>query len=83
MTVNNINAYLAQGQNIIIEKRSKLLSGLPEMTYGNKAVYGEPLILSTEEKDKLKNDHLGITKFIKKFIGAKELIESSERYGCN
>ena len=79
-TVNNINAYLANVQNIIVEKRSKMLSQLSEMTYGNKAVYGEPLILSTEEKNKLTNEYRGIEKYIKKFVGAKELIDSTERW---
>lgn len=78
--VNAINAYLIQAQNIIVEKSNKSLSKLPEMTYGNKAVYGEPLILSTEEKEKLINEHKGAAKFIKKFIGAKELIDSIERW---
>ncbi len=80
VAANNINAYLAQGKNIIVEKRSKTLSQLPEMTYGNKAVYGEPLILSTAEKDELTNKYSGISKFIKKFIGAKEFIDNSERW---
>lgn len=78
--VNTINAYLIQAQNIIVEKSNRTLSKLPEMTYGNKAVYGEPLILSTEEKEKLINEHKGAAKFIKKFIGAKELIDSIERW---
>lgn len=80
LTVNNINAYLTNGGNVIVRKRSKLLSLLPEMTYGNKAVYGEPLILNTEEKENLILNNYGISKYIKKFIGAKELLDNLERW---
>jgi hypothetical protein len=78
--VSNINAYLTKGSNTIIERKGGLLSNLPEMTYGNKAVYGDPLILTTEEKDKLISENGDVTCFIKKIIGAKELIDCTERW---
>ncbi|MES2239445.1 MAG: DNA methyltransferase [Bacteroidota bacterium] len=76
----NINAYLANAQNIIVEKRNENLALLPKMTYGNKAVYGEPLILSIEERNKVVNEVNNVSKFIKKFVGAKELIDCTERW---
>jgi type I restriction-modification system DNA methylase subunit len=76
----NINAYLANAQNIIVEKRNENLALLPKMTYGNKAVYGEPLILSIEERSKIVNEVNDVSKFIKKFVGAKELIDCTERW---
>lgn len=48
--VANINPYLIDAPNLIIEKRSKPISGEPEMIYGSKPTDGGNLILSTEEK---------------------------------
>ncbi len=80
LLVKNINPYLTSGENLIVHKRSKMLSLLPNMTYGNKAVYGEPLILSSSEKELLTNDNNNSLFFIKKIIGAKELLEGVERW---
>jgi type I restriction-modification system DNA methylase subunit len=77
---SNINAYLADAKNIIVQKRSKPLSVIPEMTYGNKAVYGEPLILSAIERSVVLNLDNSLSKFIRKFVGAKELIDNIERH---
>jgi hypothetical protein len=78
--VHNINPYLTNGKNLIVYKRSKVLSNIPEMTYGNKAVYGEPLILTTEEKNDLVLENDKSSDFIKKFVGAKDLLDGNERY---
>ncbi|MFH1118254.1 MAG: DNA methyltransferase [Bacteroidota bacterium] len=78
--VKNINPYLAESDNLIVFKRSKMLSKLPGMTYGNKAVYGEPLILRSEEKEWIISENTASSKFIKKFIGAKELLDGVERW---
>ncbi len=79
-SVKNINPYLSEGDNLIVFKRSKMLSKLPEMTYGNKAVYGEPLILNSEEKESMINENNSSANFIKRFIGAKELLDGIERW---
>lgn len=78
--VKNINPYLAESDNLIVLKRSRVLSKLPEMTYGNKAVYGEPLILRSEEKESFIFENSASSKFIKKIIGAKELLDGVERW---
>jgi len=78
--VNNINYYLNPASNIIVSKRTNPLSKIPIMKYGNKAVYGEPLILTKDEFLKLKKDNSGIEKYIKKFIGAKEFLDGKERW---
>jgi methylase of polypeptide subunit release factors len=78
--VNNINAYLAQGKNIIIERRSESISRFPKMTYGNKPVDGGNLILNTDEKNKLLEENPKALKFIKKLTGSHEYISQSERW---
>ena len=53
----NINAYLVPGKNIVVQKISKPISALPEMTFGNKPVDGGGLLLNTFEAE-----NLGLTK---------------------
>ena len=51
--VQNINAYLINSEDIIIKKRRKVISNLPNISDGSGALDGGHLILSTEEKNKL------------------------------
>ncbi len=77
--VDNINAYLANADNIIIEKRNKNLSNLPEMVLGNAPKDGGNLLISTEEKIELINKNVP-QNFIKKYVGAYEFINGADRY---
>jgi len=64
--VNNINAYLVSGENIIVTKKSKPLSSLTFMASGNKPVDGGNLLLTSDEVH-----HLNLTKEQKnKFISS-------------
>jgi len=78
--VSNINFYLRPGRDIIVSKRSKSLAKLTPMTYGNKAVYGEPLILSESEYETLIDKHPSASNYIKKLIGAKEFLDGDSRW---
>jgi hypothetical protein len=80
ITAVNINPYLIDGRNILINKRNTPLSILPEMTYGNKAVYGEHLILSTIEKNELLQSNPEAKKYIKRLVGASDFINGNERW---
>lgn len=79
--VENINPYLvATKRNIILTKRSSPLSKLPAMIYGSKPTDGGHLILTTEEKDRLLSSHPIASKFVKRYIGASEHTNNSERW---
>jgi type I restriction-modification system DNA methylase subunit len=78
--VPNINFYLSPTENIIVERRSNPLSQIPSMSYGNKAVYGEPLILNESDYQSLTNNNPKSIKFLKRLIGAKELLEGHIRW---
>lgn len=78
--VNNINAYLTNGNNHIITKRKLPLSEIPKMDYGSKAVDGGHLILSELEKNDFIANTINGEKFIKKFIGSNEFIKGINRY---
>ncbi|MYM40165.1 DNA methyltransferase [Duganella qianjiadongensis] len=79
--VENINPYLvATKRNIILSKRQKPLSKLPQMTYGSKPTDGGNLILEPEEKDALEKLRPEAKKFIKRYIGASEHTNNKERW---
>jgi hypothetical protein len=80
MKVNAINAYLVQGKNLIIERRSKPLSSLPKMIYGSEPRENGGLMLSEIEKQSITSSVPSITKYIKKISGADEYINNIERY---
>lgn len=78
--VNNINAYLIDGSQIIVTKRSKPLSTLPEINFGSMANDGGNLLLSEEEKNKILLIAPEAKSLIKKLIGALEFIRGIEKY---
>lgn len=80
LLTDNISPYLTKGTNTIIFKRRKPISNLPKMSYGNKAVDGGNLILSTREKEKLEAQNPDAKKYIKSLIGSDEFINGKQRW---
>jgi hypothetical protein len=78
--VSNINAYLTPADNIIVEGRSSALGPQSRMFWGNKPTDGGYLILSMIEKDQLLASYPQAAKFIRTFLGSKELIQGLYRY---
>jgi len=78
--VKEINAYLASGNNILIDKRSKPLSKLPKITDGSGALDGGNLILDVTKKDKLIEHNSNASFFIKKYMGSREYINGIPRW---
>ncbi|MBT4288088.1 MAG: class I SAM-dependent DNA methyltransferase, partial [Deltaproteobacteria bacterium] len=77
---DNINAYLANSKNIIVTNRNKALSDLPLMLSGLKAGDDGNLILSENEKDDIIDKFPNSIKYIKKYIGAKDFMNSVNRF---
>ncbi len=57
--VSNINAYLLDSANVIVDKQSRAISNLPEVNFGSMPNDGGNLLLSESEKDGLLNMHPG------------------------
>lgn len=78
--VENINAYLVAGQNVVVEKTSKPLAALTEMDFGSKPVDGGNFFLNVTEKNHLlsidKNSHL----FIRDYSNSEEFINGKQRF---
>lgn len=78
--VDNINPYLINTKDIIINNRNNNLSKLQPSGYGSKAVDGGHLIMSNEEKETVVKENPGIIKYIKQFIGSDEFINNYKRW---
>ncbi len=79
-SASQINAYLVDAPNVIVESRSSPLCSVPAMVYGNKPVDGGSLILSEEEKNGLVKNEPGAEKYIRRLLGAEEYINNIPRF---
>lgn len=78
-TARNINGYLADADDVIINKRSIPISpAMSQMTYGSKPVDNNNLILDVNNYFTHASPDFG--KFIKKYMGSRELINGIDRW---
>lgn len=77
---NQINAYLVDAVNVIVEKRRDCLGGLTGIKYGNKPTDNGNFLFTKEQKDEFIGQEEGSEKYFRKFIGAAEFINNLERY---
>lgn len=77
--VDNVNAYLVAGANVVINKTSKPLSkDLPDVIRGNIPVDGGHLYMNREEKEKVfELEHLGVVRLC---LGSDEFISGKLKY---
>ena len=78
--VNEIGPYLLPGSESIVQTRSKPLSELSKMSYGNLPGDGNHLSLTLAEKDVLLNKHPEVERLILPLYGAQEFIRGLQRY---
>lgn len=76
----NINYYLVDGANIIVESRNKPLCNVPQMIYGNKPADGGALIIEDTDYQKFVEEAPAAKKFIKPLLGATEYINGKKRW---
>ena len=78
--VENINGYLIDAPNLIIESRNKPLCNIPNMIYGNIPRDGGFYTFTTDEKDLFLKQEPTAEKYIFKMIGGNEFINNIERW---
>ncbi len=78
--VENINAYLVAGQNVVVEKASKPLTELAEMDFGSKPVDGGNLFLNSTEKNALLAANGALQEFIHSYSNSEEFINGKQRF---
>lgn len=77
---SNINPYLADAPNVIAKKRQQPFPGVPIMRCGNKPADGGHLLLTTAEKEQLLRDEPAAAPWVRRFVGAEEFINGTDRW---
>lgn len=78
----NINPYLLDAPDILVESRSKPVSNVASMIFGNMPNDDGNLMVSIEERDKILSQYSEAIAFIRPFIGAKEYIQGLDDKYC-
>ncbi len=80
VSVQNINGYLLDAENIFLESHAAPLSEVPPMRFGSMPRDGGGFILTDEEREELiKNEPLA-EKWIHSYVGANEFINNKSRW---
>ena len=77
---DNINPYLVDGPNLVVEAARKPLNNLAQMLFGNMPRDGGHLIVSSEEKEIDSQQDPIFAKYVRRFVGSEDLIQGKTRY---
>ena len=81
IVVNQINAYLVDAGNILLEKRtSPIALNVSSLTKGSQATDGGNLLLTKDEAEQISRSDSIAQKYIRKFVGSEEYINNIDRY---
>jgi len=78
--VRNINPYLVEAADVVIDKRRTPLCPVPEIVFGSMPNDGGHFLLSTKERDELLTKEPQAARWIRRFLGADEFINNLERW---
>ena len=79
-TARNISPYLIEGSDVVVVARSRPISDVPAIVFGNMPNDGGHLILNPEEKAELLAKEPGASKYIRQFVGSQEFINGEQRW---
>lgn len=77
---SNINAYLMDGDNILVQSRNKPICSVPKMIYGNKPADGGNLIIEDDQITDFVEKDPNAKKYIRPLLGAAEYIKGKKRW---
>jgi hypothetical protein len=77
---NNINPYLVDAPNIVLQKRNRPICNVPEVLKGSQPTDGGHLLLTAEEQQALIQAEPAAAAWIRPFLGAEEFINAIPRY---
>lgn len=80
LKVRNINPYLVEGKDFVINTRKKPINNVPEMIKGSQPTDDGNLLLSDEAKIEFIKLEPQSNKFIRPFISAKEFLHNQRRW---
>ncbi len=79
-TVNNINGYLLEADNVFIDKRTLPISKVPTISLGGQPIDDGNFILTEEEKNELLKKEPEAKEFIRPFMMGRDFINRKPRY---
>jgi len=77
---SNINGFLLDAENVIIDNRTKPICAVPIMDFGNMPNDGGNLILTGQEREAVINKEPELEQYIRPYVGAIEFINRKTRY---
>lgn len=80
ITVRNINPYLVDAPNVLLESRTSPLVDVPSMVNGSKPTDGGNLLLNDDEKNELIKNEPTAKDWIRPFLGSDEFINNIPRW---
>ncbi len=80
LKVKQINAYLVDADNLIINSRSKPICSVPELSFGSMPNDDGNLLFDEEEKNNFLSKEPKAEKFIRPLISAREFLHGENRY---
>jgi hypothetical protein len=78
--VKNINPYLVDAKDFLIDKNSNPICNVPKMSFGNMPLDGGNLLLTDDEKNELIIKEPKSEKFIKPLLSAFEFLNGKKRW---
>lgn len=78
--VRNINPYLVEAADLVIDKRRTPICPVPEIVFGSMPNDGGHLLLSTQERDELLAKEPKAARWVRRFLGADEFINGLARW---
>lgn len=76
----NVNPYLINAPNVLIERRNTPICNVPPMNFGSMPNDGGHLILTKLERDELLHKYPQAEKYIRQYLMGNEFIKKIDRY---
>ncbi len=76
----NINPYLVDGPDVILQNRTKPICEVPEIGIGNKPIDGGNYLFTTAERDDFLCKEPSSAKWFRRWLGSVEFINGYERW---
>jgi len=78
--VKNINPYLVEASDLLINKRTSSICKVPKIKFGNQPIDGGWLILDEQERNEAVKNEPFIEKYIRRYYGSEEFINGRVRF---
>lgn len=76
----NINPYLVDAKDILINKNTNPICNVPKIKFGNQPIDGGFLLLNEKEKDEAVLSEPELVHFIRRYVGSVEFINNIQRF---